>query len=195
MKTDKDYELPAPNALKPGQAVELEILAATDLGYKALVDERYIGLLYHSEISQPLETGQRLRGWVKGLRAKGKIDLTITRLDDEGRNALESTILDYLNSCGGSAPLSDKSSPEEIHALFAASKSNFKRAIGRLYKNRQIVIAKHEIRLPENIPAETALQEQQPEEDPVKKPAKQKQTSIWPSAKTDRPSSPWIRKT
>ncbi|HHX82446.1 MAG TPA: hypothetical protein GX696_05630 [Pseudomonadaceae bacterium] len=146
MKQDKDYELPAPGALSVRQAVELEVLSETELGYKALVDDRYIGLLYHSELPQPLEIGQYLKGWVKGVRDDGKIDLTITALDDESRDALDAAILNYLVSKGGVAALSDKTDPERIHALFATSKSSFKRALGRLKKSGQIVIGKTEIR-------------------------------------------------
>ena len=146
MKQDKDYALPAPGALRVRQAVALDVLAETELGYKALVDDRYIGLLYHSEIAQPLQVGQSLKGWVKGVRDDGKIDLTITMLDDESRAALDAAILDYLKSSGGVAALSDKTDPERIHALFATSKSAFKRALGRLKKSGLIVIGKSEIR-------------------------------------------------
>lgn len=138
MKKDKDYELPAPGALQVKQAVDLEVLSESELGYKALVDQRYIGLVYHSEISRPLEPGQQLRGWVKGVRPDGKIDLSITLLDKESREALETAILDYLKTRGGTAPLSDKSPPELISRLFGCSKSAFKRALGRL-KNRELI--------------------------------------------------------
>jgi predicted RNA-binding protein (virulence factor B family) len=146
MKKDKDYELPAPGALQAKQPVDLEVLSETELGYKALVDQRYIGLIYHSEISQPLEPGQRLKGWVKGVRPDGKIDLSITLLDKESREALETAILDYLVANGGTVALSDKSPPEMISRLFGCSKSAFKRALGRL-KNRQLIfIGSDEIR-------------------------------------------------
>lgn len=147
MKQDKDYEVPAPGALQARQAVELEIISETELGFKALVDDRYVGLIYHSEISQPLQIGQYLKGWVKTLRPDGKIDLSITLLDEESRDALETDILRYLQGKGGSAFLSDKTSPEEIHKLFTTSKKNFKRAIGRLYKARKILIADDSVSL------------------------------------------------
>lgn len=146
MKQDKDYELPAPGALQARQPVELEVLSKTELGYKALVDDRYIGLIYQSEISQPLEPGLYLKGWVKGVRPDGKIDLSITLLDKESREELENAILQYLKSRGGVAPLSDKSPPELIYRLFATSKGSFKRALGRL-KNRDLIfIGRDEIR-------------------------------------------------
>ncbi len=149
-KHDSDYELPAPGELRVRQPVELEIVSETELGFKAVIDDRYIGLIYRDEISQPLHIGEYLKGWIKALRSDGKIDLSITMLDDETRDALEEMIIRYLGSKGGSARIGDKSSPEEIFRLFKTSKKNFKRAIGKLYKQRQIVIADDHITLPSN---------------------------------------------
>src|SRR5688572_27944863 len=144
-KHDSDYELPAPGALQVRQPVELQVVSETDLGFKAVIDDRYIGLIYRDEISQPLRIGEYLKGWIKALRLDGKIDLSITRLDEESRDELDEMIMRYLQAKGGSARISDKSSPEEIFRLFKTSKKNFKRAIGRLYKDRQIVISEDQI--------------------------------------------------
>ncbi len=144
-KHDSDYELPAPGALQVRQPVELQVVSETELGFKAVIDDRYIGLIYRDEISQPLRIGEYLKGWIKALRPDGKIDLSITRLDEESRDELDEMIMRYLQAKGGSASISDKSSPEEIFRLFKTSKKNFKRAIGRLYKNRQIVISEDKI--------------------------------------------------
>jgi predicted RNA-binding protein (virulence factor B family) len=145
---DDDFEVPAPGALQARQPVELEIVAETELGYKAVIDDRYIGLIYFSEISNPLRIGDYLKGWVKTVRLDGKIDLSITMLDEESRSELEEQIMRHLRSKGGVAQLSDKSSPEEIFRLFKASKKNFKRAIGKLYKTRQLIISDDAIKLP-----------------------------------------------
>ena len=37
----------------------------TDLGFKAIVENKFSGLLYDNEIFQPLETGMRLKAYVK----------------------------------------------------------------------------------------------------------------------------------
>ena len=146
-KHDDEYELPAEGELQPRQPVELEIVAETEIGYKAVIDDRYIGLIYHNEISVPLRIGSYMKGWIKLVRPDGKIDLSITAMDAESRDELEDQILAYLRSKGGSARLSDKSSPDEIFRLFKASKKNFKRAIGGLYKARLIVIGDDSIAL------------------------------------------------
>jgi predicted RNA-binding protein (virulence factor B family) len=146
-KHDDEYELPAEGELVPRQPVELEIVGKTELGYKAVIDDRYIGLIYHNEISVPLKIGSYMMGWIKLVRPDGKIDLSITAMDTESRDQLEEHILAYLRSKGGSARLSDKSSPDEIFRLFRTSKKNFKRAIGGLYKARLLVIADDSITL------------------------------------------------
>ena len=146
-KHDDEYELPAEGELQPRQLVELEIVAKTEIGYKAVIDDRYIGLIYHNEIAVPLRIGSYMKGWIKLVRPDGKIDLSITAMDAESRDELEDQILAYLRSKGGSARLSDKSSPDEIFRLFKASKKNFKRAIGGLYKARLIVIGDDSIAL------------------------------------------------
>ena len=94
-----------------------------------------------------MQVGQYLKGWIKTIRPDGKIDLSITRLDAESREELEEQILAYLRKKGGKAALSDRTSPEEVHRLFRTSKKNFKRAIGRLYKSRLILIHDSEIEL------------------------------------------------
>ncbi|MEY4640240.1 MAG: hypothetical protein RLZZ227_234 [Pseudomonadota bacterium] len=147
MKKETDYAYRAePGALEVKQAVELEVLAETDLGYKAIIDDRYIGLIYRSEIPQPLRVGQYLKGWVKAIRPDGKIDLSITQLDSESREDLDDEILRHLRK-SGAAPLADSTPSEEVFRLFGTSKKNFKRAVGRLYKSRAIVIDNDRISL------------------------------------------------
>jgi predicted RNA-binding protein (virulence factor B family) len=146
-KKESDYEYRAPpGALKVQQAVELEVIAETELGYKAVIDDRYIGLIYRSEIPRPLEIGRYLKGWVKAIREDGKIDLSITRLDPESREDLDEEILRHLRK-KGAEPLFDSTPSEDIYRLFGTSKKNFKRAVGRLYKKRVIVIEDDRINL------------------------------------------------
>lgn len=135
------------STLRPRQPVDLLICGKTELGYKAIIDNSCLGLVYHDEISQPLRCGEHMQGWVKAIRSDGKIDLSITMLDQHSRDALEQQILDYLEHKGGAAPLSDKSPPEQVFTLFRCSKKNFKRALGSLYKSRLITIADDHIAL------------------------------------------------
>lgn len=133
--------------LAAGDAVDLLIAAKSELGFKAVVNGQYLGLIYHDDLSQPLRFGTKMKGWVKAIRDDGKIDLSINTLDKKTRDQLESRILKELQQAGGRMELSDKSSPEVIFSVFKVSKKNFKRALGSLYKQRLIIIQPAHIEL------------------------------------------------
>jgi predicted RNA-binding protein (virulence factor B family) len=194
MKNELDYDYrPAPGALKVQQAVELEVIAETDLGYKAAIDDRYIGLIYRSEISQPLRIGQYLKGWVKEVRPDGKIDLSITRLDSESREDLDEDILRHLRK-NGAEPLSDKTPSEDIFRLFGTSKKNFKRAVGRLYKSRAVVITDERISIADKVekPARLETPARVEKHATAGKPISTADAAKPPS--TTKPVSPWKKK-
>jgi len=130
-----------------GDKVDLLIAAKSDLGFKVVVNNAYLGLVYHDDLSQPLSLGSRMKGWIKQIRDDGKIDLSINTLDQETRDHLESKILNQLKKEGGRLMLSDKSSPEVIFKVFKVSKRNFKRALGSLYKQRLIKLESNYIEL------------------------------------------------
>jgi predicted RNA-binding protein (virulence factor B family) len=133
--------------LKLGQAVDLIIASASNLGFKAVIDNEYLGLIYHGELARPLEIGAKMKGWVQEIREDGKINVSTNRLDSEARDQLEETILNRLNENDGRLNLSDKSPPNLIYNTFGVSKKNFKRAIGGLYKQKLITIKPESIEL------------------------------------------------
>lgn len=133
------------------ETVDVMIAAKTDLGYKAIINNEYLGLIYHEELTQPLKTGAKMKGWVSKIRHDGKINININKLGDEERDELEEDILTQLKNNDGRLNLSDKSPPDLIYKNFGVSKKNFKRAIGALYKKRLITITPEFIELaPEN---------------------------------------------
>ena len=131
---------------KPRQGVDLIIANSTELGYKAIINHSHWGVLYKSEIYQRLSFGQSIKGYIKGIRPDGKIDLSLQG-GQETRDSNAKTILDYLNSQGGFSPVHDKSDPALIKELFGMSKSAFKKTLGGLYKRRIITIEQDGIRL------------------------------------------------
>lgn len=133
---------------KDGQAVELIIADETELGFKAVVDHKYWGVLYKNEIFQPLQKGQKLNGFIKKVRPDQKLDLILSQ-EKYGQkvDATSGKILAILEKHGGYIGLTDKSPPEMIYDTFAVSKKVFKQAIGGLYKHRKIVIEEKGIRL------------------------------------------------
>ena len=136
---------PEPPSYEPNEAVDVLIYGDSPLGYKAIVDKKHRGLLYHTETNDKLEEGDRFTGYVKKVRSGGKIDL---RRDPAGYTRVEplaGQILAQVEAAGGQLPFNDKSSPESIRETFDCSKKAFKQAIGALYKQRLIRITENGI--------------------------------------------------
>jgi predicted RNA-binding protein (virulence factor B family) len=128
--------------LEEGEEVDLLIGSKSELGYNVFINHLYEGLIYDNEIFKNIKPGDKTRGFVKKVRPDNKIDVS---LEKQGYVKVEPNaklILDNLSFNGGFLPLHDKSSPEEIKEQLAMSKKVFKKAIGSLYKNRQIRIEK-----------------------------------------------------
>ncbi len=132
---------------KPGQAVDLLIFGKTELGYKAVINNTHIGLIYKNEVFQTLTHGEKLKGFIKDIREDRKIDLCLQLPGKDARDDLNTRILNHLTKNGGISTLTDKSSPEDIYKCFAVSKKNYKKAIGALYKKRLIRIEEDKITL------------------------------------------------
>ncbi len=121
-----------------GEAVEMFVANKTDLGYRMIVNNSHWGLLHFHEAVRDLKRGERLKGYIKQIREDGKIDLSLHRLPSEKTANVSSMIMERLERGDGFIPLSDKSSPEDIKAVFGVSKGLFKKALGALYKKRKI---------------------------------------------------------
>lgn len=119
----------------------------SDLGLRCIVNKKYIGMLYHSEIFEKVEFDNSYRGYVKKIRTDGLVDLA---LQPQGaRNLFESKdrVLAIIKRNAGKISITDKSDPEDIYDMFGMSKKTFKAAVGMLYKDRKIVINKDGIEL------------------------------------------------
>lgn len=129
-----------PPEYKHGQAVNVLVTERTDIGWRVIVENLHRGMLYANELYDTLQSGQRLKAYVKNVRrSDGRVDLTLTAPGVGGRaRSLSDTILEKLKQ--GAMPLTDKSSPDEIAALLHCSKKDFKRAVGMLYRERHIAI-------------------------------------------------------
>ncbi len=145
-KIDKIVREDAQHDFRPQQPVDLIIGNSTELGFKAIVDQSHWGLLYKDEVDQRLSFGQSIQGYIKHIRADGKIDLSL-KSGQQIRDNYSQVIQDYLRDHNGFAPVHDKSPPAQIFDLFGMSKGQFKNTIGGLYKQKVIAIEKDGIRL------------------------------------------------
>ncbi len=135
---------------KHGQPCDCLVWQKTDLGFKAIVDNRYQGQLYDNQIFQPLRTGDRLTAYIDHVREDGKIDLTLQPTGHRQTLDFAQVLLRYLHENDGRCNLGDHSPAEIIADRFQVSKKTFKRAIGDLYRRRLIVITDDGIRLSDN---------------------------------------------
>lgn len=136
--------------LQEDDVVDLLIYAETELGYNAIINNLYRGLIYKNEVYERVRVGDKVRGFVKAVREDNKIDL---RLQKSGFELVDNTkwrLLDLLKNNKGFLPLSDNSTPEEIKEHLQVSKKAFKKAVGALYKERLIEISDKGITLKEN---------------------------------------------
>lgn len=137
----------APEDFAPGTEVDLLITQITPLGYQALTDGQYSGLLYKNEVFEPLSVGDQRKGYVRKVREDGKLDVNLKAFGKQGMQSDRDRVLEKVKENGGLLPLGDKSEADEIMKVLNMSKKSYKRAIGILYKERKIVISEQEIRL------------------------------------------------
>ncbi len=133
--------------LQIGEEVDLIITHSSSLGTNVIINKMYQGLIFKSDVNQPLKPGQKLKGFIKLIREDGKIDVL---LQEEGVASFEPNaekVLEILRRSDGFLGLHDKSDPEEISKRLLMSKKSFKRAIGNLYRDQKIKIEKDGIRL------------------------------------------------
>jgi len=129
------------------QVVDLLVYAKTDMGYKTVINKTHAGMLFKADVFRPLELGKTIKGFIKNVRADGKIDVYLNKPGYQKVMPLADKILNELQKASGYLPISDKSSPEVIYQTFHVSKATYKKAIGSLYKQKKISISKEGIRL------------------------------------------------
>jgi len=129
------------------EQVDLLIASRSDLGYKAVINGSHLGLIHNSEIVRPITIGDTFAGYIQDIRPDGRINLTLQRPANEMRDALAERILAHLEANGGQSPLTDKSPPDDIYAVYHASKANYKKALGKLYKDRKVTLEHNRVRI------------------------------------------------
>ena len=121
-----------------GQEVSLIPYEYTDLGIKALIDKRVIGVIYKSEVFQNVILGEVTKGFIKKIRTDTKIDLALVRQGYDRIDNVKSQIYDLLVSKEGFLPYTDKTDSEIIYRDLQMSKKDFKKAIGGLYRDGKV---------------------------------------------------------
>ncbi len=130
-----------------GDKVDIIIWQKTELGFKAVIENKYSGLVYGNEVFQTLHSGMKMEAYVKHVREDGKIDLELQQGGARKVDDFSESLLNYLKENDGFTEMNDKTDAEVIYSEFGVSKKTFKKAIGELYKKRLIVLKEDGIHL------------------------------------------------
>lgn len=126
--------------LDKNQEVDVMVSHITDAGINVIINGRYRGLAYKNEVFTPVSPGFKTKAYIKQIRPDGKIDVSFQKLGFEVIDDSSQSVLQALKQNNGFLPLNDDSHPEEIKSVLKMSKKTFKKAIGSLYKQKQILI-------------------------------------------------------
>lgn len=131
------------------EQVDVLVARRMEMGYRVVINNRHWGMIYNDQIFCPVKVGDRLTGYVHRISDERRIDVMLQQEGREQREGAATMLLELLRKRGGTLPLGDKSSPEDIAAVTGLSKKNFKKAVGTLYRERKIVPADNLITLTE----------------------------------------------
>ncbi len=120
--------------------VDLIVSHPSDIGMNVIVNKIHSGLIYKNAIFSDISVGDKLKGIVKKIRPGNKLDIALGQIGYRNIEPNAERIMHELHDNSGYLNLTDKSSPEVIKEVLQMSKKNFKKAIGTLYKQRQIEI-------------------------------------------------------
>ena len=111
-----------------------------EIGVFVAVDNRYSALIPRREVYGIMYPGQQIEARVTAVKQDGKLDLSVRGKIPEQMDADSNAILARMEKSGGVLPFTDKADPERIKAEFGMSKAAFKRAVGKLLKEKKIKI-------------------------------------------------------
>ncbi len=118
-----------------------------NFGAFVAVDDKYSALIPVHEDHSGLRIGEVIQAQIVDVKPDGKLTLTqrkkaYLQMEEDAKKVLE-----VIESYAGVLPFNDKAPAEIIMREVGLSKAAFKRAVGRLYKERIIVITERGIRL------------------------------------------------
>lgn len=127
--------------------VDVLVTHITEKGANVIINGIHKGLIYIEDIYEDIRSGDRIKAYIKNIRDDKKIDVVLQMPGYKSIEPNANYIREELEAAGGFLPLHDKSDPDEIRDQLGMSKKSFKKAIGTLYKDRQIIIKEDGIEL------------------------------------------------
>lgn len=107
----------------------------------AIINQKFKAAFFPDEWFTEFRVGMRGTAFVKKIRPDdGRVALSLRPQGYEAVLGEREKILRALEEAGGSLPISDKSSPDLILQKFGMSKASFKKLLGNLYREGEILI-------------------------------------------------------
>ena len=111
-----------------------------NFGAFVAVDNQFSALIPKKDAFGNLKVGQIVNARVAAVKADGKLDLSVKDKIPMQMEKDAEMIYERIKAYGGELPFTDKADSEVIKKEFNMSKNAFKRAIGRLLKEKKVEI-------------------------------------------------------
>jgi uncharacterized protein len=109
------------------------------IGAFLLTEGQHLAFLHRDETIEPLRVGEKITARVSRVREEdGRLNLTMRERKEVSYSQDAEKIYQYIKDRGSRMPYTDKTDPEIIKEKFDISKAAFKRAIGKLMKERRV---------------------------------------------------------
>lgn len=134
-------------------AVKLTVLRRSDIGYVVIINDQHTGVLHHNEIYRNISVGDKFDGFIKKIyepdedNKRCRIDVVAGKMGYDRVEDEADKILRLLKENKGRLNFHDKSAPEDVYAFFGMSKKTFKMTLGKLYREKKIVLEKESFSL------------------------------------------------
>jgi len=128
---------PADPGMKNRQ-VEATVYKVIQAGAFLLTEDEHILFLHRDEMTERLRLGQTVRCRVTFVREDGRMNGSMLERKEVKYEEDARKLLRYLNGRGGAMPYTDDTPAEVIREKFQMSKASFKRAMGKLLKERRV---------------------------------------------------------
>lgn len=143
----RDY-LTSDSPYKEGEWVEGIVYSIhKDYGAFVAVDKKYDAMIENKDIIGVLEIGEPISFRISKVKKDGRLNLVLKNLSHIEINDNAEILFNIIKDRGGFLDLNDKSEPEKIKEICSMSKSSFKKAVGRLLKNKKIQFEGNGIKL------------------------------------------------
>ncbi len=119
-----------------------------NFGTFVAIEDKYSALIPKKQMYGRLpKVGEVIEARITAVKADGKIDLALREKAYLQMDVDADKVYKLLQEQGGRLPFGDKAAPEVIREATGMSKNEFKRAVGRLYKEHKVIIKPDSIEL------------------------------------------------